>query len=201
MLIRHFLTLHGLTGKERSVEAVAEKCGYNVGTCRIWQMNNTWLDRASAVDAQRWLHEYKEREKLLKKDNAEFVAENRKVKQQSQKIAQKMLNVAGNLLENAELAGKVLETGHVTTKDGRKVPTHTTIEMKAKISDIPRLAEAAVKISRLAADLPTEIIESLPIVADGKDLGSYTIEELEQMQAKNREVLMGKGIQVFDQSQ
>jgi hypothetical protein len=187
-----FLAFAWLQGKERSCELVAERTGFGLGTCKIWQMQYRWLERASAVDAQRWLHEHSEREKLLAKDNEEFINANRKVKRKSLQLSNKMLGVASKLLDDAEMSGKVTETGMIETKDGRMVPTLTTIEMKAKISDIPRLVDTAVKVARLAADLPTEIINDLG-VRPGTDFKDLSLEELQELQASNRKRLLENG--------
>ena len=103
-----------------------------------------------------------------------------------------MLDVAENLVQSASLAGKLVETGHVIDQDGRRVPTHTEIHMKAKVSDIPRLVDSAVKNTRLVNDLPTEIIR--PVLPAPSELSSLSDEALENLRDDNRKVLVGHGV-------
>lgn len=186
-----FLTFAYLTGKARSLEAVAEKLGYNVHTVKIWCTQYNWIARVDQVDAQRWLREFRERERLTAKDNKKFAERNTKIREKSFAVSEKMLAVAEKLLQSADLAGEIIETGHVETADGRKVATMTEIHMKAKISDIPRLVDTAVKVARLAGDLPTEIVDRM-IPATG-DLSTLSFEELTKMRDDNREILIEKG--------
>lgn len=182
-----FLKFAWLQTSERSIERTSKETGYTIATCQVWSMNYKWSDRATEVDAQRWLHEHLEREKLQFEDNKRFVEANREIKERSIATARKMLRVADNLLETADLAGETVETGHVITSDNRSVPTYTTINMKSKISDIPRLVDTAVKVARLAADLPTEIIDPVQRVAKNGNLRDMSDEELEAALAENRE--------------
>ena len=186
-----FLTYAFLSGKDRTIERCAEMMGYEKRTIAGWYGSYQWKERADQVDAQRWLRDFRIREQETAKDNRHFIDENRKIKREAIKISQKMLNVASNLLDSAELAGKVIETGEVETIDGRFVKTKTEIHMKAKISDIPRLADVGVKLARAANDLPTEPID--PTIAPTSNLQSLSKEELERMREDNRDILIKHG--------
>lgn len=192
-----FLCFVALRGKQRCLETVAEATGYALSTLKQYQMFYKWLDRADAVDAQVWIREQQDREQIIRKDNEKFAIENAAIKKDVLRIGRKMLKSAENLLQNVEVSGKVIETGHVETKDGRRVATHTTIEMKAKVSDIPRLVDTAVKVTRLANDLPTEIVD-LPQLPKAGEIGKLSIEQLQQMREDNRQVLVKKGVDVQD---
>lgn len=186
-----FLQYAWLQGVDRCIRVVAEKTGFSVGNMRIWSTDNHWVDRAATIDGLRWMREYKEREKLLEQDNLKFAEENRKIKEKGLRAANKMIDVADHLLQSAEMVDDIIETGHVMTADNRRVPTHTVIKMKAKISDIPRLVDTAIKTSRLVQDLPTEIIENhLPI---GTDLRNLSTEDLLAMRERNQQILREKG--------
>ena len=186
-----FLQYAWLTGKERTSGKVAEILGFSHITVKLWSQEFNWSERVSIVDALRWQREFKEREKLLEKDNQKFAEENRQIKSQAISTSKKMLNVANNLLNSAELIDEMIETGKIETVDGRMVPTHTVIKMKAKISDIPRLVDTAMKVSRLAQDLPTEIVDhQIPIASD---LSNLSVEELMDLRDQNQRVLREKG--------
>lgn len=151
---------------------------------------NQWHERANQIDAHNWMVDHQKREKLREADNEKFIAESRLIQEKALKLSDQMMDVAGHLLTSAKLIDKTIETGHVTTKDGRKVPTVTTVHMKSKVSDIPRLAEVGMKMARLAADLPTEIIET--DLAAGADLSNLSDEELIALREKNHRTLLEK---------
>jgi membrane-bound inhibitor of C-type lysozyme len=188
-----FLCFVSLKGKQRSTERVAQLLGYHEGTVKIWQQNHKWMDRASGVDAQVFIKEQQERDQLTREDNEKFAKENARFKDRALKITNKMMEVAENLLQSATLANKMVETGHVIDAHGRKVPTHTEIHMKAKVSDIPRLVDTAVKTTRLVNELPTDIVRTT--IPNSSALSSMTDEELTRMREDNREVLVRHGLQ------
>lgn len=179
-----FLAYAWLQGVDRTLKNVAEKTGFAHISCKMWSDDNNWKDRAAVIDGLRWKAEYEHRESIIRADNDKFIQQNREIKEQGIKIGKQMLAVAGNLLNSAELADEVIATDEIETKDGRIVPTYTTIKMKAKISDIPRLVDTAVKVTRLVQDLPTDIIEmDLPVNAD---LSKLSVEELIELRDKNQ---------------
>lgn len=187
-----FLRYASYIGKQRTLERVASDLGFGLTTVQVWSSRYQWMKRVDQVDAQRWIIEHRKREELLEQDNKHFIEENREIKQKSITIAKKMLNTATNLLSSADLAGKVIETDKVTLLDGSVVPLKTTIEMKSKVSDIPRLVEVAVKVARLSADLPTEIVR--PQILSSDDLEKLSAEELLQLAQDNRAELNRLGI-------
>lgn len=187
-----FLCFVSLRGKQRSCERVAALLGYSEGGVKLWQMNHKWQERSSAVDAQVFIKEQQDRDQLTREDNEKFAKDNAAIKQKALRITAKMMDVAENLLSKAELDGKVVETGIVTTDDGRKVATHTEIHMKAKVSDIPRLVDTAVKVTRLVNELPTEIVR--PILPNTSALAKMSEEELNALADDNREILVRHGV-------
>lgn len=190
-----FLFFAAMPPKERHektmVPRVAEYSG--LAAASVWNARAefSWFDRANLIDAHNWLVENQKRADMLSEDNAKFIQETREIKEKSLDASRKMLSVASNLLDSAELVDQIIETDHVITQDGRRVPTHTTIKMKAKISDIPRLVDTAVKVSRLASELPTEIVEN--DLAIGADLSQLSDEELLALRHKNHRRLIEKG--------
>lgn len=194
-----FLCYASLKGKDRSIDRVAQLLGYHVGTVNLWSQQFKWQERSSAVDAQVFIKEQQERDQLTREDNERFARENSKVKDRAIKITNSMLDVAENLLKSATLAGKLVETGHIVDQDGRRVPTHTEIHMKAKISDIPRMVDSAIKNTRLVNELPTEIVR--PVLPSSSQLKNMSTEELQQMSEDNREILVRHGVQsIIDQT-
>lgn len=186
-----FLQFCWLQGSDRTTKEVAKITGFSTHSTSIWSSNHNWAERAAIVDGLRWAHEYKAREATRQKENEKFAKENQSIKEKAMKAANQMLDVAQHLLQSAEIVDDMIETGHVETVDGRMVPTHTVINMKSKVSDIPRLADTAIKISRLVNDLPTEIIASeIPI---GSDLKNLTTEELIALRERNQQILREKG--------
>lgn len=185
-----FLQFAWLSGAERTTNKVAEITGFALSTVRMWSTSFDWVDRAAVVDGIKWTHEFKKRQAILEKDTLEFADANRKLKTEGLAAAHKMIATANRLLEKAEVVDEVIETGMVETKDGRMVPTTTEIHMKSKISDIPRLVSTAVTVGRLVQDLPTEIIEDrVPI---GADLSNLSVEELLELQERNRAEMRAK---------
>jgi hypothetical protein len=185
-----FLIYSGLIGKDRTAERVADKTHFPVTSVKAWMSQNQWQDRVANVDAQRWLIDYQEKQKLTEDDNKRFIEENRHIKRETIRAGKKMLQVANNLLDSATMADEIRETGYVITADNRSVPTTTQIFMKAKVSDIPRLVDTAIKASRLAQDLPTEIIDNLVAGTPGsRDLSQLTEAEIEELAQENRKKL------------
>lgn len=183
-----FLQYVSFSGPSRTFEKVVAWSGYNAAQIREWARTYEWVKRADGVDAQRWLYEEQKRQEACQADNQEFAENNRKLKKEGQTILSKMLTVSSKLLDAALDANQVKETGWVKTDDGREVPTMTTIEMKAKISDIPRLVATSIQMSRLINDLPTEIVDINRNIVPS-NLANFSWEQLEQLEKDNREVL------------
>lgn len=191
-----FLFFASLIPSERPGHIAFPKVAAHVQTdvqnIRRWFNNYQWDERVSTYDAYVFLENHKQRSQLAQQDNIRWVEEHRKAKDRTLNIADKMLSVAENLLSTAEMSGKVIETDKIQTADGRMVPTKTIIHMKSKVSDIPRLVEVAVKTQRLAADLPTEIIEDRDGIMTA-DLSTLTDEELQSLIEKNNKEIIQLG--------
>lgn len=191
-----FLYFSSLSPKERIgpgiTKKVSEYSGLTETSVVVTKNRHSWNDRALLIDAHNWMIENEKRQALLSKDNEHFIQENREVKNESLQISKQMLTVAKKLLQNAELVDDIIETGWVETNDGRRVATTTQIKMRAKVSDIPRLVETAVKVSRLAADLPTEILAN--DINRVTDLSNMTDEEIMELRAKNNKELLSLGV-------
>lgn len=179
-----FLCYAFLQGTERTYEEVANRTGFNKDTMRMWAHQNKWNERVSAIDATRWLKEFEERESLLKSDNEKFVQANRKIKHQTIEQAEALLKLSSKLITRALDADEVIYGDYVETKDGRMIPTTTTIKMQSKVSDIPRLIDTAVKSIRAVNDLPTEVIERITV--SDEDLSNLSIEEIIERRNRNR---------------
>lgn len=187
-----FLQYAWLMPSQRSCQRVADDTGHAVLSCKRWHKDYNWQDRAATVDGIKWIHEFKAREASVAKDNEKFVEENRRIKEQGLEMSKKMLNVAGKLLDSAELADEIIETDHIMVGD-RKVALNTTIKMKSKVSDIPRLVDTAIKVTRLVQDLPTEIVEFSEQIPVGSDLKGLSVEQLMALREKNQAILREKG--------
>jgi hypothetical protein len=156
-----FLIFARLQFGDRTKPNVAAITGYSAIAIAGWSTQFNWTERANILDAEEEILIREDRMKLMKKDNLQFA-------------------------EKAK-AIKVVKTGEVETKDGRMVETHTEIIFKAKVSDIPRLADVGMKITQLAAGLPTEIVETNAI--DVSKLKDLTREELiAQMEKEEQEI-------------
>lgn len=187
-----FLQYAWLQHTDRTNNKVAEKTGHSLMSIRGWAINHNWVERAALVDGLRFKFEFQQREQLQAEDNAKLITENRQIKLDGIKIARRMLTVADNLLNSAEVVDQIIETDHVETKDGRMIPTTTTIHMKAKVSDIPRLVDTAVKVSRLVQDLPTDIIQTqMPAATEVREM---TTEQLMALREKVQRELRETGL-------
>lgn len=195
-----FLQYAWLQYAERTVARVVKITGLPEFKIQAWFRAFDWQDRASLVDGMRWNHEFRQREAVLSKDNEKFAEMNRSIKERGLAMSTKMLAVAEKLLGDAEISGNIIETDRVTTADGRSVPLMTQINMKAKISDIPRLASTALLLARAIQDLPTEVLDQHKPLPIG-DYSELSLEELEAMRSENRQQLALKsGISKVDDS-
>lgn len=191
-----FLAYCSLPTKERLnqsqvLKLVAEATGLSESTLFQYRQLYDWDERVSQVEAQRWIREEADRQEQIAADNKKFVAQNRKLKERTNNISLSMLEVAEKLLEKVKVSDEKIEEGFVETVDGRKVPTFVQYHVKAKVSDIPRIVESALKAQRYIQDLPTEVVETeIPI---GADLSGLTVEELIALREKNQQILREKG--------
>lgn len=154
-----FLAYAWLQYGERTYTGAAQRANMAPQTVSRYAQEFDWANRVSAVDAARWLKEFRDREALTEDDNRRYVEANRDAKDKLLNISQKMVEVAAKLIDSALISDEVIEGDMIQGADGIMYPTSTIINMKAKISDIPRLVDTAAKTMRMINDLPTEAVE------------------------------------------
>jgi hypothetical protein len=182
-----FLIFARLQFGDRTKPNVAAITGYSAIAIAGWSTQFNWTERANILDAEEEILIREDRMKLMKKDNLQFAEKAKAIKEKAFSLGEEMVDAARDLLSNVKFIDKVVKTGEVETKDGRMVETHTEIIFKAKVSDIPRLADVGMKITQLAAGLPTEIVETNAI--DVSKLKDLTREELiAQMEKEEQEI-------------
>jgi hypothetical protein len=179
---------------------IAEKLGQPSASIVRHKNLYNWDDRVALLDAYEFKREFEQRQSILSKDNERYIEQTRKVKNGLQMQLEKALSVLEGLLDYALMAGREIKTGEILTQDGVLMPTHTRIEMKAKVSDISPLLRAIAHTSRLINDLPTEIVENK--IIETSDLSSLTTQEIEELLSKTRaERLSISGIQKLEGTQ
>jgi hypothetical protein len=182
-----FLVYARLQFGDRTKDNVVKGTGYSDVSVKNWMLDFNWIERANVCDAEEEILIREDRQQLMKQDNLRFAEKSRAIKDKAFSLGEEMIDAAKDLLSNVKFIDRVINTGEVETKDGRFVPTHTEIIMKAKVSDIPRLADVGIKITQLAAGLPTEIIETNSInTTEIKNLSREEI--LAQIEAEENEI-------------
>lgn len=187
-----FLVFARLQFGDRIKPNVAAITGYSMVAINGWSVDFDWTNRANVLDAEEEILIREDRLKLMKQDNVRYAEQSRKIKDKAFELGEKMVDAAADLLSNVKFIEKVVKTGEVETKDGRMVETHTEIHFKAKVSDIPRLADVGMKITQLAAGLPTEIIETNSV--DLQQIKNLSREEIiAQIEAEEQEIAKRSG--------
>jgi hypothetical protein len=187
-----FLIYARLQFGDRTKDNVSVITGYSGVAIAGWSTKFNWIERANILDAEEEILIREDRMRLMKQDNIRFAEKAKEIKEKAFSLGEEMVDAARDLLKNTKFIDKVVETGEVETKDGRMVKTHTEIHFKAKVSDIPRLADVGMKITQLAAGLPTEIIESNSVdVAKIKELSREEI--YAQIEAEEKEIARRTG--------
>lgn len=176
-----FLTFAGLPPNERSnfasvtpkLSAVTDRKKEQI---RLWSKTYKWDERVGKLETYLFGLQVRDRAEAMRLNNQEYIEENRKFVRRAQNVAQMAVEAAEELLKIA-LTREAVETGHVTTEDGKVVPTVVQFNMKAKVSDIGSLMRAAAQVQRSVAGLPTEMSElesNKPV-----DLSDMSDEEIE----------------------
>lgn len=187
-----FLVFARLQFGDRKLSHVAAITGYSEKAVNGWSADFNWVDRANILDAQEEIIIREDRMKLLKADNVRYAEKSREIKDKAFELGGKMVEAAQDLLSNIKFIDKIIETDKVETKDGRMIATHTQIIMKAKVSDIPRLADSGMRMTQLATGMPTEIIEINPFdISQIKTLSDEQI--VAQIEFSDREIQKRSG--------
>ncbi len=134
-----FLIYASMHFTERTLQKVAEKMGISVEMVKSYSQNHNWVERASLVDCQRWLEEEEAKSEVTKRDAVEFAKANRKFKDKTIQLTQKMVDVAYDAL------------------------SHIKPEKNHTLNNIARCLEAAVRCQRIINDLPTSIAATTEI--------------------------------------
>lgn len=198
-----FLYYAQLTPPERLADDVIAKVAKYMGrehsTVRLYRQNYDWETRAEMVDAYRFKLDFEESREATRADRMKYVEFNREIKTQMMENLKKTTGVIATLIGYADLIGEEKQTGEIETKDGRKVFQFTTVNMKAKVSDIAILANSVAKCARAINDLPTEVIENkvaANVKLDGLDsdaLDALDAEVAEQIKKIESRVIMTDG--------
>jgi hypothetical protein len=115
-----------------------------------------WDKRLTILDQHLYMEMITKRRKMLEKDAEDFVMESKKFTKQGMDLVPKLYNLIDDFLRTANLANKVIETGHVITKDGREVPTHTVIKMNFNVGHLKGLVETFVNLPKMLASVPNQ---------------------------------------------
>lgn len=113
-----------------------------------------WDKRLTILDQHLYMEMITKRRKMLEKDAEDFVMESKQFTKQGMALVPKLYNLIDDFLRTANLANKVIETGHVITKDGREVPTHTVIKMNFNVGHLKGLVETFVNLPKMLASVP-----------------------------------------------
>lgn len=178
-----FLCFCSLAYTERQLEKVAKETGFSFNSVKMWSAQHKWIERAMRVDAHRWTEEFKRKQELTQEDNKKYILANRRVKDKTLALNEKLLGVLEKMVDKASKADEVQILDYVETKDGRVVPQTMQVITSFKFSDIPRTLDTIVKTARALNDLPLEEKPQLPAFdADPKEL---TYEELVAAREEN----------------
>ncbi len=195
-----FLAYAYLQYDDRTIKKTVEVTGYPETHVKRWLSEFDWIERAKSLDATRWVIEYEARQALLKEDNQSFIESNRKQKKEFLSAGEKMLDFVNKGLDLLQRTDETetVESEYVETIDGRVVPTiiHTTIKVAWKASDLPRYAEAALKLQRGVNDLPTEVIETPQSSESVKELTTDEIKaRRDEIQREINSIIQANGVQ------
>jgi hypothetical protein len=165
---------------ETIAPSISQKSGLASELIADTQKKFFWDKRLTIVDQHLFMESIKKRREMLEKDAKDFVMESKQFTKKGMEMVSKLYNLAEDLLRTANLANKVIETGHVITKDGREVPTHTVIQMNARVSDIKGLIECAVKLPQMLASMPNRNINNtMNILNVIKNIDAKSDEDIE----------------------
>lgn len=178
-----FLCYAALAPNERAGEIALPKLmdytGLSENTLKQYREIHEWQERANLVDAYQFKLNFEETREMMKADRVKYVEFNRQIKDQMMENLLKTTGVISTLISYADLIGEEKKTGEFETKDGRILHQFTTVNMKAKVSDIAVLANAVTKCARAINELPTEIIENK--IATNIDLNKLQSSELDDL--------------------
>lgn len=135
---------------------INRKSGLAENLVELTRNKFAWDKRLTILDQHLYMEMITKRRKMLEKDAEDFVLESKQFTKRGMEMVSRLYTLAEDLLRTANLANKVIETGHVITKDGREVPTHTIIKMSASVGHIKGLIETAVNLPKMLASIPNQ---------------------------------------------
>lgn len=203
-----FLAWVKLTPKERSEKDVftrlSEEVRLSESTLKQYSATYKWNERVNKVDQYFARIQFKNRLALIYEDDVVFADGLKDMRQDLMKALNKVVVIINGLADKALINGEVKESGHIWEfqgegKEPKQVPTHLTIKMDAKVSDIAPLlrivADAPAKVLGWQTEVmrPHGLVEPSELLADESE--EQTAKRLEDIQ-RERAKLLGHDQQI-----
>lgn len=171
----------------QALKKLSEIFGLSEGTIRQYRSAYNWDERINTLDAYIFKVQIQTRNELFEKNNEKIANEMREFQEIGMNNARLAMETAKNLLETFAMSNKPIQTDFVKAvmPDGstKAVPTTTTIEMSARVSDIAPLMRVAGDLPLRLMGLPTETVRYQTLVTD-KPLSEKTYDELDEEAAR-----------------
>ncbi len=163
-------------GSNRSLSNTAQNLHKKVGSIRDWSEKFDWVERAAAYDD--WRNEKHLQtletkiEKSAEKEVDVWVSRRFDVRHSEFELGKKLVTLAMRGLEAiSDPQGAFFEKKTVTTKDGKRSESTTTVPGINHLEKIARVMEIGLRWQRNSCDMPTETFGHTlsPLAATGED--------------------------------
>lgn len=157
-----------------SANTVAKKLGVHHNVVLQWASKFNWNERYRAYENHQLLILEHERRLALRKEADKWAKRRSQTRELGYELGMMLADRAKRLLA-LPLAKQTIKRT-TTTASGETVPTEITLEFQSHPRDARLFIDSGLKAMRLAADMSTENIASIP---ENLDLENMSVEELD----------------------
>lgn len=140
---------------------VAKRLGKSGQLMQRWSARHNWVERHRAYENHKILLMEREKSIAIKKEAEKWAKRRVDIREVGYEIGQLMIERARNLMKLPVF--ETVQEGFVTDSEGKRVATKTVFNFQQHPRDARLIAQTALQLMRLSADMSTENVNLLPV--------------------------------------